>query len=94
EQRDQDVAARHIALKRLSVRQAEALVRRMLAGPREKTQRVDADTRRLEKELSEKLGAPVVIRHRSGRKSGSRGQITIRYGSMEELDGILRHFRR
>ena len=94
EQRDQDVAARHIAVKRLSVRQAEALVRRMLAGPREKTQRVDADTRRLEKELSEKLGAPVVIRHRSGRKSGSRGQITIRYGSMEELDGILRHFRR
>ena len=94
EQRDQDVAARHIALKRLSVRQAEALVRRMLAGPREKTQRVDADTRRLEKELSEKLGAPVVIRHRSGRKSGGRGQITIRYGSMEELDGILRHFRR
>ena len=94
EQRDQDVAARHIALKRLSVRQAEALVRRMLTGPREPIQRIDADTRRLEKELSEKLGAPVMIRHRSGRKGGGRGQITIRYGSMEELDGILRHFRR
>lgn len=94
EQRDQDVAARHIALKRLSVRQAEALVRRMLTGPRETIQRIDADTRRLEKELSEKLGAPVMIRHRSGRKGGGRGQITIRYGSMEELDGILRHFRR
>ena len=94
EQRDQDVAARHIALKRLSVRQAESLVRRMLTRPRETIQRIDADTRRLEKELSEKLGAPVMIRHRSGRKGGGRGQITIRYGSMEELDGILRHFRR
>ncbi len=91
---DQEVAARHIASKRLSVRQAEALVRRMLAGPKETTQRVDADTRSLERELSEKLGAPVAIRHRSGRKGRGRGQILIQYGSMEELDGILRHFRR
>ncbi|MEC9286411.1 MAG: ParB/RepB/Spo0J family partition protein [Pseudomonadota bacterium] len=94
EQGDQDVAARHIASKRLSVRQAEALVRRMLAGPKETTRRVDADTRSLERELSEKLGAPVVIRHRSSRKGGGRGQILIQYGSVEELDGILRHFRR
>ncbi len=91
---DQEVAARHIASKRLSVRQAEALVRRMLAGPKETTQRVDADTRSLERELSEKLGAPVAIRHRSGRKGRGRGQILIQYGSVEELDGILRHFRR
>ena len=91
---DQEVAARHIASKRLSVRQAEALVRRMLAGPKETTQRGDADTRSLERELSEKLGAPVAIRHRSGRKGRGRGQILIQYGSMEELDGILRHFRR
>jgi len=94
EQGDQDVAARHIASKRLSVRQAEALVRRMLAGPKETTRRVDADTRSLERELSEKLSAPVVIRHRSSRKGGGRGQILIQYGSVEELDGILRHFRR
>ena len=94
EQRDQDAAASHIALKRLSVRQTEALVRRMLAGPQETTQRTDADTLRLEKELSEKLGAPVAIRHQSSRKGSGRGQITIRYSSMAELDGILRHFRR
>ena len=93
EQRDQDAAARRIALKRLSVRQAAALVRRMLAGPRARTQHVDADTRRVERELSEKLGAPVVIRHRGGGKAGGRGQITIRYGSMEELEGLLRHLR-
>ena len=93
EQRDQDAAARRIALKRLSVRQAEALVRRMLAGPRARTQNADADTRRVERELSEKLGAPVVIRHHGGGKAGGRGQITIRYGSMEELEGLLRHLR-
>ena len=47
----------------------------------------------MEKELSEKLGAPVVIRHRSGGKGGGRGQITIRYSGMEELEGLLRHRR-
>ena len=93
ERADQDAAARRIAVKRLSVRQAEALVRRMLAGPRARTQHIDADTRRVEKELSEKLGAPVVIRHRSGGKGGGRGQITIRYSGMEELEGLLRHLR-
>ena len=45
----------------------------------------DPDTRRLETELAEKLGAPVRIE--AGR-NGS-GRLVIRYASLEELDGIL-----
>jgi ParB family transcriptional regulator, chromosome partitioning protein len=84
-----DVAARH-----LSVRQTEALVRQLQAraeareirparGDREK----DSDTRRLEQDLSERVGAPVSISH----SLAGKGQLVIRYSSLDELDGILRH---
>ena len=47
----------------------------------------DADVRRLETELSEKLGAKVAFKQ----GSGGRGQLVISYSSHEELDGILAH---
>lgn len=78
----------------LSVRATEVLVRRANAAvdrPAAVTgeQAKDADTRRLETELAGRLGAPVSIDH------GARGagKVVIRYASLDELDGILRHLR-
>ena len=48
----------------------------------------DADTQRLERKLMDHLGAQVNIRHG---KSG-RGELVIKYSTLEELDGVLSHF--
>ena len=81
-----------VAKKGLSVRETEALVRRLCAPAREAAAEgasgtADADVRRLETELSEKLGAKVAFRH----SGNGRGQLVISYSSLEELDGILAH---
>ena len=49
----------------------------------------DGDIRRLETEVSEKLGARVKLQHT---RKGS-GKIVISYNSLDELDGILKHIR-
>ncbi len=91
---DQERLAADVAERQLSVRQTEALVRRFAergngsAGRRRPPVR-DADTVRLEQELSERIGAPVSIAH--GGRGG--GQLVIRYSSLEELEGILEHLR-
>jgi ParB family chromosome partitioning protein len=83
-------AAEIIMHRRLSVRQAEQLVRRLLAGDGRAQRNAaepaarDADVARLEQELSERLGAAVNIQH--GRR---RGRVVIEYHSLDELDGIL-----
>jgi len=86
-------AARQVVRKGLSVREAERLVRRMLdkakAGPVSKPAAVDADIRRLEIEISEKLGAVVRVDHS---KKGA-GKLVISYNSLDELDGILKHIK-
>jgi len=79
-------AAQEVIDKTLSVRQTEALVKRLLAGPmapRDNT--VDPDVERLETKLSDRLGASVKIKP----KSGGKGQIVIAYDSLEILDGII-----
>jgi ParB family chromosome partitioning protein len=79
-----------VARKALSVRETEALVRRLTEPAHERSvdaPRTDPNITRLENELAEKLGAPVNIEH--GR--GGRGRLVIRYHSLDELDGILRH---
>ena len=87
-------AGRQIAEQGMSVREAEALVRRLKGdeggarkAPAQKP--VDPDVRALEQSLTEKLGANVAIRH----GSGGKGQLVIRYGSLDELDGILAHIK-
>ena len=93
ERGDQVRAARQVVSLDLSVRQTEALVRRMKEGgtePRRPVPAKSADLERLEQELTETLCAPVSIRHA---KSG-KGQVTIRYTSLDELDGLLERFRR
>ena len=86
-------AARKVVRKGLSVRETERLVKRMLEGkPRssaKKTANGNRDIRRLEIEVSEKLGAKVRLDHA---QSGA-GKIVISYNSLDELDGILQHIK-
>ena len=79
-------AAKQVVRMGLSVRQTEAMVRRMQRPETRALRREDPDTRRLERELAEKLGAEVQIRH----TAKGKGRMVIRYASLEELDGILR----
>lgn len=83
--------ARHVVARGLTVRQTEALVRQRLSGaePVEKAPAVDPDISRLEQRLAERLGANVQIRH--GEKG--KGQLVIRYTSLDELQGVLAHIR-
>ncbi len=84
-------AAHEVVNKDLTVRQTEALVKQFQAGkPAAKSApKPLADVARLETQLGELLGAPVRIQHgRSG-----KGRVTIRYASLDELDGILTHIR-
>lgn len=87
----QGEGARHVVARGLTVRQTEALVRQWLSGaePEEKATVVDPDISRLEQRLAERLGANVQIRH--GEKG--KGQLVIRYTSLDELQGVLAHIR-
>ncbi len=86
-------AARQVVKKGMSVRETERLISRMLANgaksSAKKTTSVDADIRRLEIEVSEKLGAKVRFEHT---KNGA-GKIVIGYNSLDELEGILKHIK-
>ncbi|EEZ3328950.1 ParB/RepB/Spo0J family partition protein [Pseudomonas sp. GD04087] len=83
--------ARHVVARGFTVRQTEALVRQWLNAPEEPVKAVksDPDISRLEQRLAERLGAPVQIRH--GQKG--KGQLVIRYNSLDELQGVLAHIR-
>ncbi|MFQ3788665.1 ParB/RepB/Spo0J family partition protein [Halomonas sp. A29] len=84
-------AAHEVVNKDLTVRDTEALVKRLAQGEEKKVTNapVSPDVARLETKLGELLGAPVKIQH--GR--AGKGRVTIRYSSLEELDGILDHIR-
>ncbi|GGW29176.1 ParB/RepB/Spo0J family partition protein [Vreelandella hamiltonii] len=78
----------------LTVRDTEALVKKVhdtQQAPVASAKKVakTADVARLETHLGELLGAPVSIDH--GQKG--KGKVTIRYTSLEELDGILAHIK-
>jgi ParB family chromosome partitioning protein len=82
-------AAKIIVMRGLSTRGAESLVRQ-LQKPRVTTKRsVDPNTIHLQKQIADKLAAPVSIQHA---KNG-RGKIIIQYNSLDELEGILQHIR-
>lgn len=89
---DQERLARVVATKQLSVRATEALVRSRQQPAREKPRPVakDADTARLERELSDRVGAPVTIQADA---AGRGGRLVIAYSSLDELDGILAHLK-
>lgn len=83
--------ARHVVARGLTVRQTEALVRQWLnsAGQPKVEPKNDPDIVRLEQRLAERLGSPVQIKH--GEKG--KGQLVIRYNSLDELQGVLAHIR-
>ncbi len=89
----QGQVARLVAQRDLSVRETEALVRRRLHQPaarkKSRSSSNDPDIRSLQDELAERLGAKVRINH----KRSGRGQLTIDYNSIDELEGILDHIR-
>jgi ParB family chromosome partitioning protein len=79
-----------IVKKGLSVRDTEALVRRMQQSPASKAADEapgDPNVNRLEQELAEKLGAKVAIQH----SAAGKGKLVVSYNSLDELDGILAH---
>ncbi|MEM9400958.1 MAG: ParB/RepB/Spo0J family partition protein [Pseudomonadota bacterium] len=85
-------AARQIVRKGLSVRATETLVRGMLtpkSAAKSAKSEGSADIRRLEVEVSEKLGAKVQLDHRAK----GFGKLIISYNSLDELDGILKHIK-
>jgi len=85
--------AKQVVAKSLSVRQTEALVRRVQqetatgkpAGPGA----IDPNIRALQDDLAERLGAKVSI----AQGQRGKGKLVIEYSSLDELDGILGHIR-
>lgn len=86
---DQSAVASQIVGRGLSVRQTEALVRRLLEEAKtpgkSAPKKLDPDIKQLQDELSEKLGSPVQVQH--GAKG--KGKLIISYNNLNQLDGIL-----
>lgn len=88
----QSRAADTVVARGLSVRETEQLVRRLqrqAEAPRAEPPGVDPDVRRLEEELSERLGASVAIQC----DAKGKGRLVVHYTSLDELQGILEHIK-
>lgn len=83
-------AARRIAQRGMSVREAERLVGAILHPPIAKKKRGNRDVLRLQEEVSEQLGTKVEI------KTGAKGagKLVIAYSSLDHLDELLRRLKR
>jgi len=90
---DLQLQAAQIIIKRgLSVREAETLSRSMQTGKSTKTGKVkktDPDVQRLEDDLAAKLAAKVAIQY----NNAGKGKLQITFNSLDELEGILGHFK-
>jgi ParB family chromosome partitioning protein len=94
QRRKQTEVASLVAKKGLSVRETEALVRRLQApsggdAAAERLSSRDPNVERLEQDLAEKLGARVAIQQ----GAGGKGKLVVAYNSLDELDGILAHIQ-
>ncbi|SDB22792.1 ParB/RepB/Spo0J family partition protein [Bauldia litoralis] len=87
---DPEAVARRIVEAGMSVREAEALVEtdRRKPGGKAPAAAKDADTRALEKALSDALGLTVAINHGKG-----GGEVRIRYKTLEQLDGVCHRLK-
>jgi ParB family transcriptional regulator, chromosome partitioning protein len=88
--RQQIEVAGLVARKSLSVRDTEALVRRIITpqpAGEPKHSAGDPDILRLERELADKLGAKVAFQH----LASGKGKLVVSYNSLDELEGILGH---
>jgi len=82
-------AAREVTNRRLSVRETETLVRRLLHPKKPSERRIDPDILRLQNHLGEMLGARVKIQH----QASGKGKLVISYNSADEFDGILERLK-
>jgi ParB family chromosome partitioning protein len=93
----QITAANQISAKKMSVREAEGLVKRIGADFSLVTQKPakekSRDIKRLEEELSDLLTAQVEIRIKKQTKRNGRvdqsGELSIAFGSIESLNGLI-----
>ncbi len=83
---EQSSIAKDVARKGLSVRETEALIRKISAPVKTtKAVRKDPDVIKLEERLTERLGAPVIVKQ----KANGKGCLEISFSSLDVLDGIL-----
>ena len=83
-------AANRVGARGLSVRETEALVRRLARAPASRGRPgADRDLARLEEEVSEQLGTTVEIR--AGRKG--KGKIVLHFSGLDHLDQLLKKLR-
>jgi ParB family chromosome partitioning protein len=92
---EQVIAANEIVARKLSVREAEQLVSRRGASRGRQARLIAArqekprDLQRIESALSDVLAAPVEIRVRRRTRRGEEGEVAVRFGSLDELNGLL-----
>ena len=100
----QITAANQVSAKKMSVREAESLVRKLnaefnLTSPRKPAAGADksGDVRRVEEELSDLLLAQVEVRVKKKTKRGGRleqaGELAIAFGSLDVLIGLIERLR-
>jgi len=85
---EQSALANKVADLGWSVRETEKKVKQVLNPPAKvstASSNIDPDIKRLQEQVSERLGAPVQVEH----KTNGKGKLVINYSSLDELDGIL-----
>ena len=97
----QITAGNQIAAKKLSVREAESLVKKLGAEfqlvPQKPKKEKSRDLKRVEEELSDLLMAEVEVRVKKRVKRNGRmedmGELSIQFGSLEALNGLIDRLR-
>ena len=97
----QITAANQIAARKLSVREAESLVKKLgtdfALKPDKASPEKGGDTRRVEEELADLLMAEVEVRvKKQVKRNGKReetGELAIQFSSMDELNGLIERLR-
>lgn len=93
--RDPEALAREVLAKGLNVRQTEALARRSADGPKPSKVKPApsgegaADIAALEQDLADALGLKVTLSDKGG-----KGELTIKYATLEQLDDLCRRLMR
>ena len=97
----QITAGNQIAAKKLTVREAESLVKKLGAEfqlvPQKPKKEKSRDLKRVEEELSDLLMAEVEVRVKKRVKRGGRteemGELAIQFGSLDALNGLIERLR-
>ena len=101
ERATQITAANQVSAKKMSVREAESLVKKLAAEfslqPPKVTKEKSRDVRRVEEELSDLLTAEVEVRIKKQIKRGGRrqdvGELAIAFSSLDELNALIERLR-